>query len=429
MREILNLQGWDGVIQLAQQVQTPGFVGVALAQTQLLPIDLNLFLSENLGSSDVWRHELASSYIRCNAYDRGEPWIDDCLKNNLSLWSAEEYGKFLLCLRFNLCLLDRLDAADSETQRYFWSHVERVEFLGIQRTDWVLAKLLEFGKPHLAVTQIAWNLQDNSELFSLDSIAKALEASVQTAPSQGFYSSEFAYNSAELLNYLEKTEFSRDRLANLELAYFQIHTHSRRPRILFDRLSKNPEFFVETLQCISRAENQTAANGNDEQPDRLVAELVWHLLEQWKQLPGVMEDGSVDEDALKSWVIKVRELAAECDRSKIADRYIGYRLSFSPADPDGAWPHRVVRDLIELANSTVKDNWRTQIYNNRGVTSRSSTDGGEQERVIAEKYEKDAKQIGNQWPHTAAILRKLAKDYSGEASKEDVNAELIQDFW
>ncbi|AFY92467.1 hypothetical protein [Chamaesiphon minutus] len=429
LAEILNLQGWDGVIQLAQQVRAPSFVGVALAQTQSLPIDLNLFLRENLGSPDLWRHELASSYIRCNAYDRGELWIDDCLKDNLSPWSAEGYGKFLLCLPFNLCLIDRLNAAHSETQSYFWRNVKHVEFLGVERTDWVLAKLLEFGRPHLAVDQISWVLKDNPELFSLDRIAEILESSAQTEAGQGFDRTLFPHHSAELLNYLEKTEFSRDRLANLELAYFQIHTHSRSPRILFDRLSKNPEFFVEALQCISHAENQTAANGNDEHPNRSLAQLVWHLLERWKQLPGILEDETVDEIALKSWVVNVCELAAECDRSNIADRYIGYRLSFSPSDPDGAWPHRVVRDLIELANSTVKDSWRTQIYNNRGVTSRSSTDGGEQERVLAEKYEKDAKQIGNKWPQTAAILRKLANGYNQKAAKEDVNAELTQDFW
>jgi hypothetical protein len=429
LREIINFQGWAGVIQLAQQVQTPGFVGVALAQTQLLPIDLNLFLRENLGSLDRWRHELASSYIRCNAYERGELWIDACLQDNLPLWSAEEYGKFLFYLPFNLCLLNRLDDANSETQSYFWRNVQRVEFLGIERTDWTIAKLLEVGRPHLAVTQISWVLKENSELFSLDRIAEVLEASVQTEPGQDYNPALFPHHSAELLNYLEKTEFSRDRLANLELAYLQIHTYSRSPRILFDRLSKNHEFFVEALQCISPAENQTEANGNDEHPNRALAQLIRHLLERWKQLPGVLEDGTVDEIALKSWVVNVCELAAECDRSNIADRYIGYRLSFSPADPDGVWPHRVVRDLIELANSTVKDSWRTQIYNNRGVTSRSLTDGGEQERVLAEKYENGAKQIGNQWPQTAAILRKLAKECSGEASKEDVRAELTQDFW
>ena len=348
----------------------------------------------------------------------------------MSLWSAEEYGKFLLCLPFNLCLLTRLDDASLETQRYFWSHVEHVKFLGVERNDWVLTKLLEFGRPHLAVTQIAWVLEKNPELFSLDRIAEVLETSVQTAPSQGFDSGEFAYNSAELLDYLEKTEFSRDRLATLELSYFQIHENYRSPRVLFDDLAKNPELFVEALQCIFHAENQTEANGNDEHPNPSVARSVWHLLEKWKQLPGRQEDGSVDETALRSWVFKVRKLAAECDRSNIADRYIGYRFSFSPADPDGTWPHRVVRDLVEeLANSTINNSWRIQISNNRGVTSRSSTDGGEQERILAEKYGKDAKQLRIQWPQTAAILRELANRYSQEASKEDLDAELVQDFW
>lgn len=430
LREILNWQGWDGVIQLAQQVQVSSFVGVALAQAQLLPIDLNLFLRENLGSPDRWRHELASSYIRCNAYERGKLWIDACLQDNLPLWSAEEYGKFSICLPFNLCLLNRLDDASSETQSYFWNHVGRVEFLGVERTDWIIAKLLEFGRPHFAVTQIAWVLDKNPELFSLDRIAEVLEASVHTAPSQGFDISEFGYYSAELMNHLEHTEFSCDRLATLELWYFQIHANYRSPRILFDDLSKNPEFFVEALQCISHAENQTEANGNDEHPNPSVAQLVWRLLEKWKQLPGLMEDGSVDETALRSWVFKVRKLAAECHRSNIADRYIGYRFSFSPSDLDGLWPHKAVRDLIEeLANPTINNNWRTQISNNRGVTTRLSTDGGEQERIIAEKYAKDAKQLGIQWPQTAAILRKLANEYSRQASREDVSAELIQDFW
>jgi hypothetical protein len=434
LTEILNLQGWDGVLQLAQQVQAPRLVSATLAKAQLLPIDLTLFLRENLWSTDRWRSELATSYI----YNQEHRWIDDCLNDSLQIWSAEEYGKLLCYLPFNIDLLDRLDAATSVTQSYFWSHIEHVDFLGVdahseqlsQRTDWILAKLLEFGRPHLAVTQIAWVLDKNPELFSLDRIAEVLEGAVHTAPSQGFDINEFGYYSAELMNHLEQTEFSGDRLATLELWYFQIHENYRSPRILFDDLSKNPEFFVEALQCISHAEHQTEANGNDEHPNRSLAQLVRRLLEKWKQLPGILEDGSVDETALRSWVFKVRELAAECDCSKIADCYIGRCFAFSPTDPDGLWPHKAVRDLIEeLANPTINNNWRTQISNNRGVTTRLSTDGGEQERIIAEKYAKDAKQLGIQWPQTAAILRKLANEYSGEASREDVNAELVQDFW
>jgi hypothetical protein len=432
LAEILNLHGWDGAIQLAQQVRAPSFIGVALAQAQLLPIDLNLFLRENLGSIDRWRHELASSYIHCNAYERGKLWIDACLQDNLPLWGAEEYGKFLLCLPFNLRLIDRLDNARSETQSYFWHNVERVEFLGIDRTDWAIAKLLEVGRPHLAVTQIAWVLDKNPELFSLDRIAEVLEASVKTEPDRGFDSNEFAYNSVELLNYLEKTEFSRDRLANLEWSYFQIHTHYRSPHILLDRLSTSPELLIEILEYLFRKKNQpeTQDANDNETPNPSAAKIVWQLLEQWKQLPGLRKDGSVEAEALRVWVFKVRELAAECDCIKIADCYIGRCFAFSPTDPDGLLPHKAVRDLIEdLKNSTINNNWRTQISNNRGVTTRLSTDGGEQERILAEKYAKDAKQLGLQWPQTSAVLRKIADEYSRQAAKEDLSAELVQDFW
>jgi hypothetical protein len=338
----------------------------------------------------------------------------------------------LLCLPFNLCLLDRLDDANSETQSYFWHNVERVEFLGIERTDWAIAKLLEVGKPHLAVTQIAWVLKKNPELFSLDRIAEVLEASVKTEPDRGFDGNEFAYNSVELLNYLEKNEFSRDRLANLEWSYFQIHTHYRSPHILLARLSTTPELLIEILEYLFRKKNQPETEDADDHdtPNPSVAKIVWQLLEQWKQLPGLRKDGSLETEALRVWVFKVRELAAECDLSKIADCYIGRCFAFSPTAPDGLWPHKAVRDLIEeLANPTINNNWRTQIANNRGVTTRLSTDGGEQERVLASKYANDAKQLGMQWPQTSAILRKIADGYSRQASREDLSAELVQDFW
>ncbi len=462
LQEILNSQGWNGVLQLAQQVQEPSVVGVALAEAQLLPIDLNLFLKDNFGSFELWRHKLARSYVGSNAYNQGERWIDSCVQDNLQSWSAEEYGKFLLCLPFNLCLLERLDKANLETQSYFWSHVERVEFIGVERTDWVLTKLLEVGRPHLAVTRISWVLRNNPELFSPKRIAEVLKASVRTKPGQDYNPALFSYQSAKLMNYLEKTDLSRDRLANLEWAYFHIHNQYRRPRILFENLANKPDFFVGIIQYISCPENKLATEDSDKKdesnPD--VAKLIWYLLEEWKQLPGVSRDlplntvpliwlllreinpivgilllnkfleiGSVDTEALKSWVLRVRELAAKCDRINITDRYVGCALAFSLIDPDGAWPHKVVRDLIELANPVINDSWQTQIFNNRGITFRSLTDGGKQERILAEKYMKDAKQIGNQWPQTAAILRKIANEYSQEASREDVSAELIQDFW
>lgn len=432
LQEILNSQGWDGVTQLAQQAKEPSLVGITLAKSQLLPIDLGLFLRENLWSSNQWRNALARSYVSVQSHNQGEEWIKDCLNTNLCTWSAEEYGDFLLCIPFNVYLLERLDTSPPETQSYFWNRVQDFDFLGIDNASRVLNHLLEFGRPHLAVDRIEWALMQIPDLFSPEQIAEVLEVAVKTTPDQNFDPSSFMYNSAELMNYLEKTEISRDQLASLELMYFRIHEHYRRPKILFDKLAKNPELFVEALQYIFPAKNEPVTEDSDEKDKNnlSIAEFARHLLEKWKQMPGVLEDGSVDAEALRSWVMRVRELASECGRGKIADIYIGHSLAFSPLDPDGAWPHSSVRDLIqELENPTIENNWRTQIFNNRGFTLRSLTDGGIQKRTLADKYETYVRQIRDQWPRPAAVLREIADGYRQQALGEDVGAELTQDFW
>jgi hypothetical protein len=128
--------------------------------------------------------------------------------------------------------------------------------------------------------------------------------------------------------------------------------------------------------------------------------------------------------------MRARELAAACGRSEVADIYIGHALAFSPSDPDGMWPHQGVRDLIEaLANPELENDWQIQILNNRGVTVRLPTDGGEQERTLVKRYQNDAKRMSARWPRTAAVLRAIAASYQRSAIEHDQQAELTQDFW
>ncbi|MBD2078312.1 hypothetical protein H6F86_31380 [Phormidium sp. FACHB-592] len=428
LQEILRTQSWHGVMKLAEQVNEPALVGKTLAEAELMPIDFGLFLETNLGAAAVWRRQMTQSLVAINAYKRGEPWIEACLSANLNQWRSDQYGDFLLCLPFNSFLLDRLDAAAEEVQHHFWSHTQAANFLDPAQAERVLTQLLKFERPHFAINLLQWALQQTPELFSPERLAEVLERAVRTPPSPDFDASSFAYHSAELLNYLEKTGLERDRLAELEWLYLRVHQHSRRPRILYGELSKNPALFVEALQCIFPAQNESPTEVSDN--TKAFALLALDFLESWKQMPGVQDDGSVDGEALRTWVMHARELAAACGRSEVADIYIGQSLAFSPSDPDGMWPHQGVRDLIEeLANPDLEDDWQVQILNNRGVTVRMPTDGGEQERALVERYQNDAKQMSNRWPRTAAVLRAIAASYQRSATEHDQQAELTQDFW
>ena len=257
-----------------------------------------------------------------------------------------------------------------------------------------------------------------------------------------------SYDTAGLLDHLTKRAAPRERLARLEWILFYLHEYTRSPQVLHAELARDPAFFVEVLCWIYRArpgESETHERGDEEsftppveEPDdaeqaALKAERgrrAWSLLFHWHQVPGLQEDGGLDEEHLKNWVARVRELAGEKERRVMALIQIGHALAHAPRDEDGVWPHRAVRDIIDdLANPHLESGFYCQVITNRGVTTRGLTAGGVQERALAEKYGKDADQVADAWPRTASVLRGIAKDYQRHAEREDRSADLTQDFW
>jgi hypothetical protein len=468
LREILEAEGWDGILTLASQVKKSWTVGIVLSRANLLPIDLSTFLQDNLASTELWRHQMAERFVVVSAHQHGESWVEQCIYSYADTLDSKQYGEFLLCLPFSASLLDRLDAVAEEIQHYFWSHIQHIGYLKADYIDRLLTRLLQFGRPHLAVTNVLdWAIRQSPETVSPDRIAKILEISLQIPPDAKFDFQSFAYDSAQLLDHLENIGLPDDRLARLELNYFRIHRNYRSPRALHREMAKSPELFVELLKTIYRAKNQPETEASEEAST--FAELAFELLRSWHTLPGYQNTElklllnawlilyqsqgynhvnfkqwavkftfylmnsiayTVDAQALRNWVFQVRELAALCDRTKVADMHIGHILAFSPLDLDQAWPHTAVRELIEeLRNSSIDRGLSTQTFNNRGVTTRLPTDGGDQERALVKKYETWANQISDQYPRTASILRDMATTYSSQANREDSSAELTQDFW
>ncbi len=70
------------------------------------------------------------------------------------------------------------------------------------------------------------------------------------------------------------------------------------------------------------------------------------------------------------------------------------------------------------------DVFHTGVLNNRGVTTRGATDGGDQERTLAEKYEALAARLQNSHPLVAATLTDISKHYQTFARRHDWDAQL-----
>src|SRR5262249_55443271 len=120
-------------------------------------------------------------------------------------------------------------------------------------------------------------------------------------------------------------------------------------------------------------------------------------------------------------------LADKAGRAEIADQHIGRVLAYSPGDPDGTWPSASVRDVIELARSRSLDRgFFLGIVNKRGPTWRRPTDGGVQERELAQSYRRLSKAVRLEWPRTSAVLEQVAKSYEHQGETHDDDADRGQ---
>lgn len=94
------------------------------------------------------------------------------------------------------------------------------------------------------------------------------------------------------------------------------------------------------------------------------AENAYMLLTSFDRLPGTDRDGRVDPAALKQWIAQVLELAAASGRREIAEALVGQILASVPADADGTWPCRPVRELLEeLQSERIERNLAARLYN------------------------------------------------------------------
>ena len=174
------------------------------------------------------------------------------------------------------------------------------------------------------------------------------------------------------------------------------------------------------------------------------------LLESWRIVPGTKADGTINPDDLNDWVRIARELLAAAERVEVGEQMIGRVLRYGPPprpaqhrenleyeqlEDEGnsdsiEWPTEPIRDVIETAASDdIETGLHLEVFNSRGVTTRGLTDGGRQERAIAERYRRYAAFAGMRWPRTAAMLKRIADSYERDAAREDLSAELTEDMW
>jgi len=430
-QEVYATGGYELLHDLAASSEVPGELGVTVGKSELLTVEEeDDLLREGLGSSEDLRGYFARGFVVGRFRERGWPWVESKLPEILS-WSSEQKSDFFFCLPFEGRTWDSLDAMDDEeAQRLYWSRIGVYGLSNAADCTRAVDRFISHGRPHAAVDLISLHLSDEEAAIPPSVMAAALERAVQAAPKERMDWSMFSYHVGRVLDALEASgEVEEERIAALEWYFMPLFGHyGRAPRTLHRALSRDPSFFVEIITLVFKAEDEEPKELSDQERSR--AESAYELLETWRSVPGQKADGSVDHDTLKAWVDEAREAARAAGRGVIADQRIGQVLASSPMGSDDAWPDIAVRDLIDdLGSEHIERGFEIGIYNSRGVFSKSLTEGGAQERQLSDRYKGYADALNDEWPRTAAMLRRIADVYTSEARREDVEAELREDLW
>jgi transcriptional regulator with XRE-family HTH domain len=430
VREIFSQRGWSGVAALVEAVKAPETVGAAFAEIDSGEGEAGI-LPDLLVSSDDLVARFAVGYIRKRFHEEGWAWVDSLRMDG---WSAEQVARFLLGanLPFERKTWELVASKGSEVSAKYWGRAEpRLSTQGKavdevrDEVRYAVEMLLRHQGPAAAV--FAWLMAlPNKDALDPDLLMEVLEAGVRTSDQM----QNVVYGIPPLFQELEKRRQQNDpgvdfhRLARLEWAYLGLlDGHSVSPDTLRKLLREDPKSFVQVLGFVFRPRNESADDVREySEEEKRRAENAYRLLRSWQDVPGSRDDRTVDERALRDWIQRARFLAEQHGLLEVCDSRIGEVLAHAPAEADGSWPCIPVRDLLEEIgehSDEILQGWGVGILNKRGMYAKTLREGGDQERDLANKYRACADACKIEWPKTAEALRRIARSYEDEASRED----------
>ncbi|MCG8348296.1 MAG: hypothetical protein MI924_11020 [Chloroflexales bacterium] len=416
------------LLMMVDSVEQPGELGMTLGNDALLATEETQLLHECLGTEESIHSAFIRGYVTARSRVAGWQWIEEMVAGSgRADLSSPQQSEFFLCLPFESHSWDLLSGMPIETQRLYWRQAGP---WGCSAIDCLRAVtlFLEHDRPYAALVLIA--LGRCEAAVSPEIIADVLDGIIQSTPEYSLDVHSLGYHISESLDLLEASGSApEERIAALEWSLLPLLEHqSRGPKILHRELARNPNFFVEILTLIYRAEHDEPSEQSDQ--DQLRARVAYDLLRTWRTVPGTQEDGSLDASVLQSWMQDARASAQARGREKVGDRCIGEILACGPKDPDGSWPAEAVRDVIDAIGSKMIDRgFMLRVYNTRGMIHKAIAEGGIQEQQLAATYHGYADMVKERWPRTAALLKRIADGYASEARHEDIRAELEEDLW
>ena len=404
MKEILADGGMDMVLQFAEIVEAPWFVGHFLGVIAQAKIDKRI-LPALLKTENTKLALFASAYVSCRQDVNGWEWVDGLDTSN---WSVAQIGQFLSYLPFTRETWHRATDWLGESEKEYWSKTSARPYHTDDDFGFAIDKLIAYDRPH---TAIEW-LYSKKPLDKSRSVKALMAAISSQEPPQEMGT----HTIIEIIKVLQDDpETDPDDLFRIEWAYLRLLDRYASPKSLENRLASDPEFFCEVIRLRYPSKKEMESPKEFGKREKVIAENAYKLLDKWKTPPGKQSDDQFLPEQFTEWLKQTKKACAKSGHLEAALRRIGKVLVHAPSDPEGLWIHRTVASALNAKDAEkMRDSFWIGIVNSRGVHTIDPT--GKPERELAEKYKQKAEEVENAGYHRFAVtLRKLAEGYEREA--------------
>lgn len=421
LSEILQVGGWADTTRLIQSAGEPWIVGATLAMLDLPDDEIITWANECLprcpNDRRLWL--AMAGLLRTLGDDRRQSISDRLLSLSGHRNDADNVVIALLqALPFGRETWERVEGLGEPIARQYWETITAGWCPDRSEAETAAERLLAVGRPCAAFAILGFNAEDAPAPLLVRILSEVLRTTEPAEALQGLNQHVIRECLDRLAN---DPSLDDDPIIGLEFGFSPfVRFDGGGNRRIHTRLSRDPGFFVELLNLVFRPEN---ADPQADTGDPNLARLAFNILDNWRRVPGTTDDGNVDQSAFADWVRQALEISTQQGHGRTAQRRIGQVLARAPADPDGVWPCRAVRDVLDHPEHDVmRDGLHTGLFNKRGMTSRAATEGGEQERTLAVRYRGWAEALAPTHWRLAEVLRDLAEQYERDGRSEDARA-------
>ena len=429
LKEILQIQGWDGIHRLIQTVHYPYIVGDFAAElaegNEALLNAMDLWQKGNARAEMVAFQSASGTRVRRHANDWTKALLSFARAHD---WTPQTTATALLDYPDAKATYEQIQELANEVQVHYWRN--RYAFIrapeGDQESFTIAAKaLIEHGRAYEVVDQ-DWHRIATMGYPAVLQVLDALIVQLST-DSQVHHSGTIGHDVQHLFTWLRKQpEAKTDDIARREYALLPLLTAygEEASLSLHELMRADPGFFADVMCDLYRAAyDDRVPEGEALEQARGRANAAYHILESWRTPPG-MTGSIIDVQALNFWIDSARTLLRERDRADVGDLQIGKLLYHTPPEEtDQVWPSIPVRKLLQrLKSDEIERGIVLENFNSRGVTSRAMFEGGEQERALESQWRGFAKRLGARWSRSKSVCLQIAEQWRTQAEQQDESA-------